>query len=137
MTETREPRFTVGQLAGMIDVNPDNYSTSAGALWLADTADTWLNYDRGEAIEYGTDIIEALYQCAENAVPIYNGPRWSVFTDLGAWQFSEEIADDFGGLPKDMTAAAGVILHELAERLLHAIESEREDDDENDDDTED
>lgn len=121
-TET-EPTFTVFQLAGMVDVSPSS-SASAGGEWLASVAASWLDYERSEAIEYGTDLDDAIHAAADSSVPIYYGPRWSVFTDLGAWQLSEEVAEEYGKLPSDMTDAAGVILYWIAERLIRAIESE-------------
>ena len=120
-------KFTAYRLANMIEASMES-STSNGAEWLEQVARGWLDYERDEAIEYGTDLDEAIHQAADGAVPIYTGHRWEVFTDLQGWQFSEEIAQEFGPLPTDMTEAIGVVLYVLAERLIYALEAERDED---------
>ena len=120
-------KFTAYRLANMIEASMER-STSNGAEWLEQVARGWLDYERDEAIEYGTDLDEAIHQAADGAVPIYTGHRWEVFTDLQGWQFSEEIAQEFGPLPTDMTEAIGVVLYVLAERLIYALEAERDED---------
>jgi hypothetical protein len=123
---------TAYRLANMIEASTES-STSEGSLWLVQVARGWLDCERDEAIEYGTDLDDAIHQAADYAVPIYTGHRWQVFTDLQAWQFSEEIAQEFGALPTDMTDAIAVILYVLAERLIYALEAERDEDDNDDD----
>jgi hypothetical protein len=125
--------YTVYRLANMIEANIEDIA-SDGGQWLERVARGWLDYERDEAIEYGTDLDEAIHQAADGAVPIYTGDRWRVFADLQGWQFSEEIAKELGPLPTDMTEAVGWILYTLAERLIYALEAERDEDegDEND-----
>ena len=117
--------YTVYRLANMIEAHTEN-DTSDGAEWLQQVARGWLDCERDEAIEYGTDMDEAIHQAADGAVPIYTGHRWQVFTDLQGWQFSEEIAKELGPLPTDMTEAIGWILCTLAERLIYALEAARD-----------
>jgi hypothetical protein len=126
-------KYTVYRLANMIEASIDNIA-SEGGQWLEQIARGWLDYERDEAIEYGTDLDEAIHQAADGAVPIYTGDRWQVFTDLQGWQFSEEIAKELGPLPTDMTEAVGWILCTLAERLIYALEAERDEDEGDEDD---
>ena len=121
---------TAYRLANMIEASTES-STSEGSLWLVQVAEGWLDCEREEAIEYGTDLDDAIHQAADNAVPIYTEHRWQVFTDLQGWQFSEEIAKEIGPLPTDMTEAVGWILCTLAERLIYALEAARDEDEDN------
>lgn len=117
--ETTSERFTRGELAAMVGVT--NWGNDGGE-WLQSVANNWIDEDRVEAAEYGIDLADAMHQAADCAVPIYTGERWAVFVDLAAWQFSEDVAAEYGELPNDMTAAAGVILYWIASQLLHAVE---------------
>ena len=120
--------YTIYRLANMIEASIED-TASEGGHWLEQVARGWLDCERDEAIEYGTDLDDAIHEAADGAVPIYTGHRWQVFTDLQGWQFSEEIAKEFGALPTDMTDAIAVVLYVLAERLIYALEEERDEDD--------
>lgn len=128
------------QLARLADVTSPDSPTSPGAEWLlrvaSDAEDLW-DYGKNE-----TEIQDTISEYADQAVPIYTHERWQVFVDLAA--YTEEVTDL--GPVEDMTAAAGVALYMIAERLLNALieekreeaedeEEEAEDEDEEPDDT--
>ena len=98
---------------------------SPGALFLRSVAD-----DLAERIAYvfadldpaGCDLAheleEELYEVADAAPSVYTGARWAEFVDLAAWQ---EDAAELGASADDLTAAAGVVLYVIAERLALAL----------------
>lgn len=59
-----------------------------------------------------------LHEIADNAPDVYTYTRWLEFVDLAAWQ---EDPADLGGMPDDLTTAAGVCLYLIASRLVHAL----------------
>lgn len=119
--ETTRERFTRGELAAIVGVT--NWGDSGGE-WLQSVASDWVDCQRVEAVTYGEDISDAIHAAADGAVPIYTAERWAVFTDLAAWQFSEEIAEEWGdAFPTEMTNAAGLILFCIARDLLYFLEA--------------
>jgi hypothetical protein len=98
---------------------------SPGALFLRSVAD-----DTAERIAYvfadldpaGCDLTreleEELHEVADAAPSVYTGERWAEFADLAAWQ---EDAAELGASADDLTAAAGVALYVIAERLALAL----------------
>ena len=98
---------------------------SPGALFLRSVAD-----DLAERIAYvfadldpaGCDLTreleEELHEVADAAPSVYTFTRWQEFTDLAAWQ---EDAAELGASADDLTAAAGVALYVIAERLALAL----------------
>lgn len=121
---------TAYRLANMIEASIES-NTGEGARWLECIASNWISEGRDLVTEYGMELGDAIHQEADGIVPIYTGHRWEVFTDLQAWQFSDEVAQEFGPLPTDMTDAIGVILYVLAERLIYALEAERDENEDN------
>lgn len=61
-----------------------------------------------------------VHELADSAVPIYTHERWQTFTDLAAYQ---EDVTEYGEIA-DLTAAAGVALYMIADRLAFAILAE-------------
>ena len=116
--------YTAYRLANMIDARLES-NTSEGARWLECIASNWISEGRDLVTEYGMELGDAIHQEADGIVPIYTGHRWEVFTDLQGWQFSDEIAQEYGTRP-DMTDMVGVILYALAERLIYALEAARD-----------
>ena len=98
---------------------------SPGALFLRSVAD-----DLAERIAYvfadldpaGCDLTreleEELHEVADAAPSVYTGARWAEFADLAAW---DEDAAELGASADDLTAAAGVALYMIAERLARAL----------------
>ena len=101
---------------------------SPGAKFLRSVAD-----DTAERIAYhfaGDDprqydpadladmLAEELHEVADAAPSVYTGARWAEFADLAAWQ---EDAAELGASADDLTAAAGVALYVIAERLALAL----------------
>ncbi len=98
---------------------------SPGALFLRSVAD-----DLAERIAYvfadldpaGCDLTreleEELHEVADAAPSVYTFTRWQEFTDLAAWQ---EDATELGASADDLTAAAGIALYAIAERLALAL----------------
>lgn len=116
------------QLARTADCADPETLESPGAEWLHSVA---ASVDEIVAIKRdGSDYWQdSVAETADMLVPIYNHRRWQVFVDLAAWQ--EDISD-YGGVEGDMTAAAGVALYAIAERLLYALVEMAEDDDDQD-----
>jgi hypothetical protein len=132
ITETETEDRNPYQLAQLADVTSPDSPTSPGAEWLlrvaSDAEDLW-DYGKNE-----TEIQDTISEYADQAVPMYTHHRWEVFVDLAAYQ--EEVTE-FGPV-EDMTAAAGVALYMIAERLLNAlIEEKREEAEEEEDEDED
>ena len=98
---------------------------SPGAKFLRSVAD-----DTAERIAYHfadddprqydpADLADMLAEeVADGAPSIYTFTRWQEFTDLAAWQ---EDATELGASADDLTAAAGVALYMIAERLALAL----------------
>ena len=98
---------------------------SPGALFLRSVAD-----DLAERIAYvfadldpaGCDLTRELDEevqgVADAAPSVYTFTRWQEFTDLAAWQ---EDATELGASADDLTAAAGIALYAIAERLALAL----------------
>ena len=63
-------------------------------------------------------LADEIAEVADGAVPIYTGERWAVFADLAAWQ---EDTTEYGATGDDLTAAAGIALYVIAERLARAL----------------
>lgn len=72
-------------------------------------------------------------EIADAAPDVYTHTRWQEFADLGAWQ---EDPTEIGSDGSDMTAAAGVCLYMIAERLAWALLGELAEQDDEDDDEE-
>lgn len=132
--------YNVFQLARMAEVQSPDSATSPGAEWLAsverDARDLIENHkDSTTGIDVD-DYHDEITEYADNAVPVYTHNRWEVFVDLCA--YTEDVTEF--GEPEDMTAAAGVALYMIAERLIRAIveaEAESSDDDNDHDDDDD
>lgn len=105
------------QLARLADCASPDSLESAGAAFLVNVADTW--QERASDGSYDRD--DTPWEIADAAPSVYTFTRWQEFTDLAAWQ---EDADEVGGLPADMTDAAGVCLYLIAERLVNALTDE-------------
>ena len=98
---------------------------SPGAKFLRSVAD-----DLAERIAYvfadldpaGCDLTRELDEevqgVADAAPSVYTFTRWQEFTDLAAWQ---EDATELGASADDLTAAAGIALYAIAERLALAL----------------
>ena len=105
--------------------SPDGMD-SPGARFLADIARDvaeWVGQwntpdDTRDAL---SDIGDQASEMADRAVPIYTHERWATFTDLAAW---DEDPSELGVDGSDMTAAAGVALYMIAERLVYALAEE-------------
>lgn len=119
---------------------------SVGALWLRQIHNTYvdaLSYDEIPEDDDMGERNDKFHELADGSVPIYNGERWQVFTDLAAWQEVEtytavaawdtkEIAHVDGlDLSGDMTDMAGQVLCAIALRLLNALYSADHDEDGN------
>jgi len=63
-------------------------------------------------------LADEIAEVADGAVPVYTGERWAVFADLAAWQ---EDTTEYGATGDDLTAAAGIALYVIAERLARAL----------------
>jgi hypothetical protein len=136
ITETETEDRNPYQLAQLADVTSPDSPTSPGAVWLlrvaSDAEDLW---DWGKETE---DLTDTISEYADQAVPVYTHERWKVFVDLAA--YTEEVTE-FGPV-EDMTAAAGVALYMIAERLLNALieekreEAEEEEEEDEDEETE-
>lgn len=109
---------------------PDGYEPSPGARFLRGVEDDTL-----EALTDGRwdDDGDAAHEIADSAVPVYTHERWATFVDLGAYN---EDARELGADADDMTAAAGVCLYIIAERLARAIAEDAKNDDETDEENE-
>lgn len=121
---------------------PQDYTPSAGALFLRHVADA---YD--EAIDYSPELADGddedgerndrFHELADDAPDVYNHQRWQEFTDLAAWAEVDD-TDQIDGLPLsgDMTEQAGQVLYAIALRLLNALHewrAEQADEDEDGD----
>jgi hypothetical protein len=88
--------------------------------WLTDVRDAAFESLSEAVTETGFDAAEAydtVHEIADGIVPIYTHARWSVFVDLAA--YTEEIGDYYTPSDSiDMTAAAGVALYLIAERVI-------------------
>ncbi len=101
------------ELAGLAEcLSPDDLN-SPGAVFLTRVRDAVV-----EAIESGESLSEARRQIADDAPNVYTHARWAEFVDLGAYLEENEIGDGWGD---DLTAAAGVALHQIAARLCDAL----------------
>lgn len=113
--------YTVWQLAGMAGIaSPDTF-TSPGAVWLERVARAADDIEDECDPSAGDDVDGMVHEAADGIVPIYTHERWLVFVDLAAYQYESELADCMGD---DMTAQAGVILYEIAERLIRELVGE-------------
>lgn len=107
------------RLADMADSPsaPDNES-SPGAVFLRSVRD-----DLADRLEYADDVAiddfeDEIHEIADSAPDVYTTRRWAEFVDLAAWG---EDPTDLGADATDMTAAAGVCLYMIAERLARAL----------------
>lgn len=98
----------LARLAGV--ASPDTLD-SPGAIWLLRVA--------RESVGIAPDAIRIT---ADRLVPQYTREIWRVFVDLAA--YNENVTDVDGPIT-DMTQAAGVALHLIAERLLRVLIEER------------
>lgn len=100
------------QLAELADCASPDTLTSPGAMFLLHVQDATADH-----VSHGGDA-DDLSEIADNAPNVYTWKRWQEFTDLAAWQ---EDATELGASTDDMTAAAGVCLYLIAERLARAL----------------
>jgi hypothetical protein len=107
-------------LALLADVASPDSLESPGALWLTRIESAAANLLE-ECAELGGDPVDAIHETADAIVPIYTHERWSVFTDLAA--YNEDVTD-YGPDYSDLTAVAGVALYVVAERLLSILVDE-------------
>ena len=117
-----ENRRTVYGLANAISVNVRN-DVCDGGQWLMSVADGW-SERKDETVRYDEVIDDVRHEYVDGSVPIYTYDVWTVFSDLMAWQWSEDVADDYGTLPADMTEAAKVVLYWLADRLTYVLDAD-------------
>lgn len=101
-------------------IGPDA-TDSKGSEWLALVRDAAIECADWQRENDGTIDPWDDHEIVDGLVPIYTYPRWLVFADLGAWQ---EDLDGLGGMPDDMTTAAGYALYLIADRLVSAILSD-------------
>lgn len=121
------------QLSGRADCASPDSADSAGARMLSSVRDAVC-----ETLEYlSTDDLHKmsadpsdvgwldddgqLHQIADAAPDVYTYTRWLEFVDLAAWQ---EDTEEYGTDATDLTAAAGIALCVIAERLVTALVAE-------------
>lgn len=119
--------YTAWQLAGRADCAQPDSVTSPGADWL-DTV-------RRNAVDSfdPADPDQDAHEQADAVVPIYTHHKWTVFTDLAAWQ---EDVTEFGPI-EDLDQASSVALFIIADRLIRTLWDEMREEDDADDDSED
>lgn len=100
--------------------SPDS-PDSPGAEWLMLVERAAGDIERDE---------DGISETADAIVPVYTHQRWLVFVDLAAYQ---EDPSGLGADTSDMTAAAGVALYMIAERLLTALLEDRDEDEDDED----
>lgn len=122
------------QLASRADCSTPDSFTSAGATFLTHVRDRVV-----EAIEGfdgdGKPDYDDIYghEIADGAPDVYTYTRWAEFVDLGAYN---EDPTELGWEDGDMTAAAGICLYLIAQRLVSALLDEYEIPESDDDDDE-
>jgi hypothetical protein len=109
------------QLSGFAECySPD---TKEARKWLEAIRDDVVEAIEDRSIVYGpqwSDDDGVARRIADDSVPIYTHPKWTIFTDLGAYN---EDADDSpsGEWPSSLDDAAGIALYMIAERLVSAL----------------
>lgn len=109
--------LTVYRLAREAEcMDPDSDET-AGAKFLYHVRDRVAELIEEHPGSTVDDLGDSITELADGAPDVYTYTRWLEFVDLGAWQ--EEIGEY--GEPEDLTAAAGIALYMIAERLAVAL----------------
>jgi hypothetical protein len=116
--------LTVWQLTRMADVADPNALDSAGAKFLVHVRDAYVEHVeyKGEDFDPSEDIDDTAHEIADGAPDVYTSTRWTEFVDLAAW--NEDVSELMPEAGNDLTAAAGVALYMIAERLVYALHSE-------------
>lgn len=110
--------FNAYQLARMAECSSPDSLDSAGAKFLVSVLDMVNEaLSDGETLESAEDS-GRLHEIADGAPDVYTYTRWQEFVDLEAYN---EDPVDLGVDPSDLTAAAGVCLYMIAERLARAL----------------
>lgn len=99
---------------------PESADPSPGAVFLRNVADSWQEAYNEEGTAPDDDRI---HEIADAAPSVYTYTRWQEFTDLGAWQFSGDVAADYGPA-EDMTKGAAMCLYVIARDLCYALNTE-------------
>lgn len=133
--------YRLADMAGLC--SPDSHE-SPGARWLLTVGDIFLEQLACGQIEARQhpqwrrdDALSTLSgDCATGYTSL---EAWRIWTDLGLWQHSSYVRDDFG-MPDDITQHAEDVLCEIARQLLSALADQLDscdpDDDEEDDEEE-
>jgi hypothetical protein len=115
-------------LATLADCASPDSVDSPGAVFLAriarDVAEWVEGYmDANPSERPGSiDMGDAANEIADGAVPIYTHNRWATFVDLAA--YVEDVSELMSDAGDDLTAAAGVALYMIAERLVTTLAEE-------------
>jgi len=117
------------ELASRADVASPDHLTSPGAAYLASIRDALAEALEHEATTHGTSLADAIRDgaasdAADGAALVYTADIWATFVDLAAYAVD---TTDYGPAPEDMTAAASLALHALAQRLVSALVGDLED----------
>lgn len=105
----------VYELARMADCGSPDSLESPGARFLESVRDAVA--EAAEGNPENDDWSEEAAQIADDAPDVYTHQRWLEFVDLAAYQ---EDPTELGEI-SDMTAAAGICLYIIAERLAFAL----------------